>query len=197
MFCYFRETFGKRLKRRHFSDWLNTGSQACPIKEGFVICAAIPHVGHMKCLCCEDTGWVCEVHQDQPWTGPHACTCGGAGMPCPTCNPSSKDDAPRLPRGLSLMANKGWTKRFDEPIVLDDGTTLTTLQQAVAYLAKTVPKAEQNHETVLIAADHLTRSAEQNYPMFFARAAAIQAINGTASASSIPIAKTIIGENGS
>jgi hypothetical protein len=27
------------------------------------------------------------------------------------------------------MANKGWSKRFDEPIVLDDGTTLTTLQQ--------------------------------------------------------------------
>jgi hypothetical protein len=26
-------------------------------------------------------------------------------------------------RDLSLMANKGWSKRFDEPIVLDDGTT--------------------------------------------------------------------------
>jgi hypothetical protein len=73
------------------------------------------------------------------------------------------------------MANKGWSKRFADPIVLDDGTTLTTLQQAVAYPAKTVPKAEQNHETVLIAADHLTRSAEQNYPMFFARAATLQA----------------------
>jgi hypothetical protein len=61
--------------------------------------------------------------------------------------------------------------------VLDDGTTLTTLQEAVAYLAKAVPKAELNHETVLIAADHLTRSAEQNYPLFFARAATLQAIN--------------------
>ena len=75
------------------------------------------------------------------------------------------------------MASKGWLKRFDEPIVLDDGTTLTTLQQAVAYLAKTVPKAERDHEKVLIAADHLTRSAEQNYPMFFARAATLQAIH--------------------
>jgi hypothetical protein len=61
--------------------------------------------------------------------------------------------------------------------VLDDGTTLATLQQAVAYLAKTVPKAERNHEAVLNAADHLTRSAEQNYPMFFARAATLQAIH--------------------
>jgi hypothetical protein len=33
---------------------------------------------------------------------------------------------------LSLMANKGWMKRFDEPIVLDDGTTLATLREAVA-----------------------------------------------------------------
>jgi hypothetical protein len=74
-------------------------------------------------------------------------------------------------------APQGWSKRFDEPIVLDDGTTLTTLQQAIAYLAKTVPKAERNHEMVLIAADHLTRSAEQNYPMFFARAATLQAIH--------------------
>ena len=75
------------------------------------------------------------------------------------------------------MAHRGWTKRFDDPIVLDDGTTLTTLQQAVAYLAKTVPKAELNHEKVLIAADHLTRSAEQGYPMVFARMATLQAIH--------------------
>jgi hypothetical protein len=27
------------------------------------------------------------------------------------------------------MATKGWSKTFDEPIVLDDGTTLRTLQQ--------------------------------------------------------------------
>jgi hypothetical protein len=36
--------------------------------------------GGMKCLVCEDTGWVCENHPDQPWEGPHACQCGGAGM---------------------------------------------------------------------------------------------------------------------
>ena len=41
---------------------------------------------------------------------------------------------------------------------------------------KTVPEAEQNHEKVLTASDHLTRSAEQGYPLFFARAARLQAI---------------------
>jgi hypothetical protein len=35
------------------------------------------------CLLCEDTGWVCENHPDQPWEGPHACTCGAAGRTLP------------------------------------------------------------------------------------------------------------------
>jgi hypothetical protein len=74
------------------------------------------------------------------------------------------------------MASKGWLTPFDEPIVLDDGTKLATLRDAIQYLAKTMPVPEQNHEKVLNAADHLTRSAEQGYPLFFARAATLQAI---------------------
>jgi len=35
------------------------------------------------CLLCEDEGWVCESHRDQPFAGPHACRCGGAGHPVP------------------------------------------------------------------------------------------------------------------
>jgi hypothetical protein len=80
-------------------------------------------------------------------------------------------------KGSSQMASKGWLTRFDELIVLDDGTKLSTLREAVQHLSKTVPKAEQNHEAVLNAADHLTRSAEQGYPLFFARAATLQAIH--------------------
>jgi hypothetical protein len=76
-----------------------------------------------------------------------------------------------------MAREEGWRRRFDDPIVLDDGTTLATLRQAIEYLAKTVPKAEHNHRHVLNAADHLARSAEQNYPMFFARAATLQAIH--------------------
>lgn len=79
-------------------------------------------------------------------------------------------------RGSRPMASKGWLTRFDEPIVLDDGTTLSTLRDAIHYLAKTVPRAERYHETVLNASDHLVRSAEQGYPLFFARAATLQAI---------------------
>src|ERR1700754_1750126 len=40
----------------------------------------------MKCSRCEDCGWVCENHPERSWEGEHACTCGGAGMPCPRCN---------------------------------------------------------------------------------------------------------------
>jgi hypothetical protein len=32
----------------------------------------------MNCLCCDDTGWVCENHPDQPFTGPHCNLPGGA-----------------------------------------------------------------------------------------------------------------------
>jgi hypothetical protein len=75
------------------------------------------------------------------------------------------------------MARDDWSKSFDEPIVLDDGTTLRTLRDAIQYLARTVPKAEQDHEKVTIAADHRTRAAEQGYPMLFARATTLQAIH--------------------
>jgi hypothetical protein len=76
------------------------------------------------------------------------------------------------------MASKGWLKRFDDPIVLDDGSTLHTLQQAVAYLAKTVPKADQNNEKVQAAATMLTYAAERESAwMFMARAATLQVIH--------------------
>lgn len=75
------------------------------------------------------------------------------------------------------MSSKSWSKRFDEPIVLEDGTTLRTLRDAIQYLVKTVPKVERDHPQVLAAADHLTRSAEQGYPMYFARATTMQAIH--------------------
>ena len=53
-----------------------------------------------SCLLCEDCGWVCEMHQDKPWEGPHACTCGAAGAPCPACNKPQPEEPPRLPKGF-------------------------------------------------------------------------------------------------
>lgn len=52
------------------------------------------------CLLCDGTSWVCEAHPDQPWEGPHACTCGAAGAPCPHCNRSDDGEPPRMPPGF-------------------------------------------------------------------------------------------------
>jgi hypothetical protein len=63
----------------------------------------------MKCALCEDTGWVCENHPDRPWEGKRACTCGGAGDPCPRCHASDGDSAPRMPKDFKTeFDKKGW-----------------------------------------------------------------------------------------
>jgi hypothetical protein len=36
------------------------------------------------------------------------------------------------------MADKGWLRKFDDPIEAPDGIGLNTLREPIAYLAKTV-----------------------------------------------------------
>jgi len=43
----------------------------------------------LRCNACRDTGWVCEIHPNRPWTGTHGCGCGATGTPCPDCNETS------------------------------------------------------------------------------------------------------------
>jgi hypothetical protein len=61
----------------------------------------------MNCIFCADTGWVCENHPRRPWEGPHACDCGGAGMPCPECNIPEEGAAPRAPESVKTEVDKG------------------------------------------------------------------------------------------
>jgi hypothetical protein len=70
-----------------------------------------------------------------------------------------------------------WDDRFAEPIVLEDGTKLASLRQAIAHLAKFIPKAERNLPEVLTASNMMTKAAEQGGPVEFARIATLQAIN--------------------
>ena len=44
-----------------------------------------------QCSRCDSTGWVGEDHSERPWDSANACGCGGAGMPCPSCNVSNED----------------------------------------------------------------------------------------------------------
>jgi hypothetical protein len=70
----------------------------------------------------------------------------------------------------------GWQRKFAEPIEARDGTQLHTLREAVAYLAKTVPKSERDMPAVTTAAEMLTYAAERGIPwMFMARIGVLQA----------------------
>lgn len=54
----------------------------------------------MNCARCDGTRWVCENHTDRPWLGERACGGGGAGAPCPDCNPADEANPPELPPGF-------------------------------------------------------------------------------------------------
>jgi hypothetical protein len=79
-------------------------------------------------------------------------------------------------RGKSMAAN-GWSRRFDEPIPLPGGAKLVTLQHAIAWLAKEVPKSEHGMKQVQAAAHCVTEVAENGGPMMIARIGVMQAIN--------------------
>jgi hypothetical protein len=73
--------------------------------------AAPPH-----CAFCDNTGWMCEDHPEKPWGGfsrrSDACHCGGAGMPCPYCNPADEDNPPDMSRtGLKTDIDKDTGRR--------------------------------------------------------------------------------------
>jgi hypothetical protein len=54
----------------------------------------------IHCKNCDNTGWVCEAHENKPWEGPLACGCGEPGAPCPVCNclEPSIDNRPDISR---------------------------------------------------------------------------------------------------
>lgn len=54
---------------------------------------------NLDCSVCHGARWVCENHPDRPWDTPDGCRCGGAGMPCETCNPCDHEHPPQMPEG--------------------------------------------------------------------------------------------------
>ncbi|UGA45968.1 hypothetical protein HU230_0007995 [Bradyrhizobium quebecense] len=77
------------------------------------------------------------------------------------------------------MAVNGWGRHFHEIIVLPDGRKITTLRQAMAWLAKEVPQAEHEMKPVQTAAHCVVAAAENESAgwMMFARMGMMQAIN--------------------
>jgi hypothetical protein len=76
------------------------------------------------------------------------------------------------------VSERGWQRKFDDPIQAPDGTQLNTLREAIAYLAKVIPKPEQNMPVVTTAAEMLTYAAERGMAwMILARIGVMKALH--------------------
>ena len=74
------------------------------------------------------------------------------------------------------MSTDGWRKRFDERIVLDDGTKLKTLREAADYITG-LPRAEAELPEWQAAIEALILVADLNGPTMFARIGIMRALN--------------------
>jgi hypothetical protein len=75
-----------------------------------------------------------------------------------------------------MPADKGWSRRFDEPIPLPRGRKLVTLEDAGNYITK-LPKAEHAAPEWLAAMEALILVATHGGPTMFARIGVMRALN--------------------
>jgi hypothetical protein len=75
-----------------------------------------------------------------------------------------------------VKADRGWSRKFEEPIPLPKGKPLITLRDAANYITK-LPKAEHEAEEWQAAMQALLLVAEQNGPTMFARIGVMRALN--------------------
>ena len=73
-------------------------------------------------------------------------------------------------------ANRGWQRRFDEPIPLPRGRQLVTLEEAGRYITK-LPKAEHEAAEWQAAMEALILVATSGGPTMFARIGVMRALN--------------------
>jgi hypothetical protein len=74
------------------------------------------------------------------------------------------------------MADRGWKRRFDEPIPLPRGRQLVTLQDAGTYITK-LPKSEHMAAEWQAAMEALILVATLGGPTMFARIGVMRALN--------------------
>jgi hypothetical protein len=79
-------------------------------------------------------------------------------------------------RSIGIMAKNGWSRLFEDPVLLPNGRELLTLKAAADYIMK-LPKAEQKHEVWLTAIEVLIMAAEGRGPVMHARIGVTQALN--------------------
>jgi hypothetical protein len=74
------------------------------------------------------------------------------------------------------MANRGWSRQFDDPIPLPRGRQLVTLRDAALYITK-LPEAEHDAEEWQAAMHSLMLVAEHDGPTMLARIGVMRALN--------------------
>jgi hypothetical protein len=94
------------------------------------------------------------------------------------------------------VADRGWKRRFDDPIPLPRGRQLVTLEDAGNYITK-LPKVEHDAPEWQAATEALILVAESGGPTMFARIGIMRALNRTLSACLIRIGRTTTGVAGS
>jgi hypothetical protein len=82
----------------------------------------------------------------------------------------------RSQRPGALVANRGWKRKFDEPIPLPKGGQILTLKDAGTYITK-MPKAEQELPEWQAAVEALLLVATSGGPTMFAHIGVMRALN--------------------
>jgi hypothetical protein len=75
-----------------------------------------------------------------------------------------------------MSAERGWKRRFDDPIPLPRGRQLVTLEDAGTYITK-LPKAEHESAEWQAAMEALILVATLGGPTMFARIGVMRALN--------------------
>ena len=75
-----------------------------------------------------------------------------------------------------MKTNRGWSRKFEEPIPLPNGKSLVTLREAATYIMQ-LPKAEHKADEWQAAMRALLLVVEQNGPTMFARIGVMRALN--------------------
>ncbi len=75
-----------------------------------------------------------------------------------------------------MAADRGWRRKFEDPILLPDGRTLVTLRDAAAFITA-LSKKEAALPEWQPAIEALMLVAERNGPTMLARIGVMQALN--------------------
>ena len=87
-----------------------------------------------------------------------------------------RGSGPNSTRRDGVISDRGWKRKFEDPIPLPRGRQLVTLEDAGRYITK-LPKAEHEAEEWLAAMEALILVATSGGPTMFARIGIMRALN--------------------